>query len=122
MNRDTLYSTAIVDISEGATLRLPDSGGRYMSVMVVNEDHYINRVIHEPGEHKLTVEMFGKPIMNLSVRTLGDASDPDDIQKVNALQDQVNIESVSAKPYAHPAHDEKSHKATYEALITLGRA
>ena len=42
-NRDTLYSSAIVDISEGATLTLPDAGDRYLSVMVVNNDHYINR-------------------------------------------------------------------------------
>ena len=32
MNRDTLYSSAIVDISEGATLTLPEAGGRYMTV------------------------------------------------------------------------------------------
>jgi hypothetical protein len=56
MNRDTLYSATIVDISKGATLTVPDAGGRYLSIMVVNEDHYINKVIHEPGEHQLTVE------------------------------------------------------------------
>ena len=38
-NRDTLYSSAIVDLSAGATLTLPDAGDRYLSVMVVNEDH-----------------------------------------------------------------------------------
>lgn len=34
MNRDTLYSTAVVDISAAATLTLPDNGGRYMSAMI----------------------------------------------------------------------------------------
>jgi hypothetical protein len=34
MNRDTLYSAAIVDISKGATLTIPDAGNRYLSVMV----------------------------------------------------------------------------------------
>ena len=29
MNRDTLYSFAAVDISEGATLTIPDGGARY---------------------------------------------------------------------------------------------
>lgn len=38
MNRDTLYSFVVVDISEGATLTLPDPGNRYMSIMAVNED------------------------------------------------------------------------------------
>lgn len=33
MNRDTLYSAAIVDISDGATVTIPDAGGRYLSVM-----------------------------------------------------------------------------------------
>lgn len=29
---------AVVDISKGATVTLPDSGKRYMSLMVVNND------------------------------------------------------------------------------------
>jgi hypothetical protein len=36
MNRDTLYSTALIDISEGATLTIPETGDRYLSIMVVN--------------------------------------------------------------------------------------
>ena len=31
MNRDTLYSFAVVDLAGGATLTLPDAGGRYLS-------------------------------------------------------------------------------------------
>ena len=49
MNRDTLYSFAVVDLAEGATVTVPDSGDRYASLMVVNQDHYINRVIHTPA-------------------------------------------------------------------------
>ena len=52
MNRDTLYSLAVVDISRGATLTVPDSGGRYLTVMVINEDGYLNRVFHEAGDHR----------------------------------------------------------------------
>jgi hypothetical protein len=37
LNRDTLYSFMVIDISEGATVTLPDANGRYMSMMVVNE-------------------------------------------------------------------------------------
>ena len=61
MNRDTLYSFAVVDISAGAALTVPDVGERYLSVMVVNEDHYINRVFHDAGCHELTVEQFATP-------------------------------------------------------------
>ncbi len=49
MNRDTLYSSIGVDISRGATLTMPDAGDRYMSVMAVNEDNYINKVFHGAG-------------------------------------------------------------------------
>ena len=121
MNRDTLYSAAIVDISNGATLTVPDAGGRYLSIMVVNEDHYVNKVIHEPGEHQLSVEEYGTPFVNLSVRTLVNASDPGDVAQANALQDQLKIEAESAKPYTHPAYDEASYKVTYEALLVLGK-
>ena len=121
MNRDTLYSATIVDISKGATLTVPDAGERYMSIMVVNEDHYINKVIHKPGKYKLTVKEYGTPFVNLSVRTLVNASDPDDIAKANALQDQIKIEAKSTKPYTHPAYDEASYKTTYEALLVLGK-
>jgi hypothetical protein len=121
MNRDTIYSSALVDISEGATLTVPDAGDRYMSIMVVNEDHYLNKVIHEPGEHELTVDEFGTPYVVLAVRTLVDASDPADIAKANALQDQLEIKAASAKPYTHPDYDQESYKTTYEALLVLSR-
>ena len=34
MNRDTLYSSAILDVSQGATLRMPNASGRYQTAMV----------------------------------------------------------------------------------------
>jgi hypothetical protein len=40
-NRDTLYSEAVFDLDAGAvTVTLPDTGKRFMSLMVINEDHY----------------------------------------------------------------------------------
>ncbi len=121
MNRDTLYSAVLVDISEGATFIMPDSGKRYMSVMVVNGDHYINKVFHDAGTYELTMEGFDTPYVLLAARTLVNASDPADMQKANALQDQLKIEATSAKPYTHPDYGHDSYQATYKALIELGR-
>jgi len=121
MNRDTLYSAAIVDISKGATLTIPKSGDRYLSVMVVNEDHYINKVYHKAGSYELTMDEFHTPYVNLSVRILVNSADQEDIKKVNALQDQFVIKAASAKPYSHPNYDETSYKKTYEALLELSR-
>lgn len=122
MNRDTLYSFAIVDISEGATLTIPDSGERYLSVMVVNEDEYINKVFHKGGTYKLTMEEFDTPFVNLSARILADPNDPADIKEVNALQDQLKIESVAGKPYSHPEYDKESYQAVYKPLLELAAA
>src|SRR5690242_16537801 len=58
MNRDTLYSSAIVDLAKGAQLTVPDAGGRYLSVMVVSQDHYLNRVFHEAGSYSLEMSEF----------------------------------------------------------------
>ena len=58
MNRDTLYSPAILDLSTPATVILPDTGGRYMTLQVVNQDHYMFAV-SKPGRHELTKERVG---------------------------------------------------------------
>ena len=71
LNRDTLYSFAVVDISDGATFTIPAAGDRYVSVMVVNQDHYINRLFHEPGDHTIGVDEFDTPwVMEASGRGL----------------------------------------------------
>ena len=121
MNRDTLYSFATVDISKGATLTIPDSGKRYMSVMVVNEDHYINKTFHKGGTYKLTMKEFDTPYVILVGRTLADPVDPEDVKTANALQDQMKIDAASAKPYTHPNYDKESYEATYKPLLELSK-
>ena len=53
MNRDTPTAWAVVDISAGATITIPDAGDRYASVMIVNQDHYINRIFHQSRDYEL---------------------------------------------------------------------
>ena len=39
MNRDTLYSAAVLDLDAGpVTITLPDAGKRFMSMQVIDED------------------------------------------------------------------------------------
>ena len=121
MNRDTYYSAAIVDISKGATLTIPETKGRYLSAMIISEDHFINNVFHNPGTYKLTMEEFGTPYVNITFRILVDALDPDDVKEVWAIQDGITIKAKSAKSYTHPNYDKESYKATYEPLIELSR-
>ena len=121
MNRDTLYSFVIADISERATLSIPDAGGRYLSVMVVNQDHYINRLFHEPGEHELTVAEFETPYVCVAARVLVDPEEPADLEAANAVQDGLGFRATSARPFVPPDYDEASQTATRQALLELAR-
>lgn len=121
MNRDTLYSFAIVDISEGATLTVPDAAGRYLSIMIVNEDHYINRVFHDPGEYDLTVAEFDTDYVAVAARILVDPNDPGDIAAVAAIQDRLAVSATSSRPFAMPEYDTTSLDATRAALLELAK-
>jgi hypothetical protein len=119
MNRDTLYSIAIVDIRDGATVTLPDVGTRYLSVMVVNQDHYINQVIHTPGAHELTLADHDTPYVAVAARILVDPTDDADVAEVNALQDELQVAAASAVPFEAPDADAASLDATRRALLDL---
>jgi hypothetical protein len=43
-NRDTLYSLSVFDLEAGPlTITLPNAGQRFMSMQVIDEDHYTPR-------------------------------------------------------------------------------
>ena len=121
MNRDALYSVAIVDISKGATVTIPETDGRYLSIMIINEDGYINKVYQGKGTYKLTMKEFDTPYVSVTLRTLINPLDPADIAKVKAIQDGATIKSKSARPYTHPEYDQASYEAIYKAVIGLSR-
>ena len=119
MNRDTLYSSAVVDISRGAMLTVPAFGDRYLSVMVVNQDHYINEIWHEPGSYRLSMEQFDTPYVAVVARVLIDASDPGDVAAANAIQDGFAVDAASSEPFAMPDYDEASFTLVRKALLSL---
>src|SRR5215510_10050129 len=88
MNRDTLYSSAVFDLDAGpATITLPDAGKRFMSLQVINQDHYAPMVVYKPGPVMLTRDKLGTRYVLAAVRTLVDPNDPKDVDQVHALQD-----------------------------------
>lgn len=121
MNRDVLYSGAVIDISEGATLTLPEMGERYVSAQIVNQDHYMNDVFLGGGDYALDMETFDTPYVVAIIRTLVDASDPDDLAAVHALQEQMTLTANSAKPFIIPDYDEESFQAVKAAALELAR-
>ncbi|WP_370329040.1 DUF1214 domain-containing protein [Mycolicibacterium hippocampi] len=119
LNRDTLYSFAIVDLAKPAWLSLPECGGRYMSAMVVNENHFINVILHSPVRHQLTRECCGSRYALVAVRTLVDPRDPSDVAAVGALQDRISLESSSSEAFTGPEYDTVTLDKTRAALLSL---
>jgi hypothetical protein len=79
MNRDTLYSLGVVDISKGATVTMLDAGKRHMSLMIINNDGYVDKVFYGGGAHELTVGQFDTPFFGVVIRTLANPEDPADL-------------------------------------------
>lgn len=119
LNRDTLYSACIVDLTEPVVLTVPDAGDRYLSVMVVTQDHFIPKIFHGAGTHRLTREEFGTQYVLLAARILVDPADPSDVAAVNVLQDGLGLESVVTNDFVLPDYDQASQAATREILLRL---
>ena len=98
MNRDTLYSMATVDTEGGATITFPKiPDGRYASIYIVDNDHYVPAVFYTPGEHKLPQDT---KYIGIGVRIqLFNPHDPKELALVNKLQDQFVIHAKSADPF-----------------------
>jgi hypothetical protein len=121
LNRDTLYSFAIVDLAEPARLTLPDAGDRYLSAMIVNEDHFVNEVFHEASEYTLTSDQYGSRYVLVGVRILVDPNDSADVAAVVAIQDRLAIDASSSPAFVMPDYDLESLNATRDALLALAR-
>lgn len=118
-NRDTLYSSAIVDVRDGVTLTLPETNGRYLSAFVINQDHFGQEILREPGAHHLSRERVGTDLAGIIVRVLVDPNDPEDVQRVNRMQDSLTLAGGGRGEYPLPAYDEASHTQTRNSLLEL---
>jgi len=119
LNRDTLYSFAVVDLTGGVTLTIPGHGARYLSAMIVNNDHYVNAIYHKAGTYELTAADHGTRYVMAGVRIFADPNDPADLTEVAAIQDQLVLTAAPATPFVYPDYDPKSLDATRDALLAL---
>ena len=73
LNRDTLYSAAVFDLDAGqVTITLPDAGKRFMSMQVINEDHYVPAVVYGAGSCTYSKDHIGTRYVMIAIRTLVD--------------------------------------------------
>ena len=115
MNQDTLYTGVVLDLSEPVQLTLPEVGGRYMSMHVVNQDHYM-MVESQSGTYELTEEAVGTRFAMVTVRTFVDVNDPADIAKAHAAQDAIEISGGGSGPFEAPDWDTEDLAIARQAL------
>lgn len=121
LNRDTIYSSGLFDLDAGAvTINLPDAGDRFLSALVINQDHYNPQVFYGGGSHTLTKQSVGTRYAMVAVRILADPNDPQDMQQANALQDAITVSQPGGPGvFAIPDWDPVSQTKVREALIAL---
>ena len=104
MNRDTLYSMAVVDTSKGATITVPNSRKIGMRPSISSDnDHYCPSVIYSTGTHELPRDT---KYLGVGVRIqVFNPRDAAEIALVNGLQDQFVIRANSADPWPEPDWD-----------------
>ncbi|MCW3783352.1 DUF1214 domain-containing protein [Defluviimonas salinarum] len=120
-NQDTLYSAIVLDLSEPATVTLPEAGGRFQSMLVISQDHY-NFVEATPGAYELTEDEVGTRFAFVLFRTFVDASDPSDLAGAHAAQDGIQVSGGGAGPFEAPDWDLESLAGARKALNDLAAA
>ena len=100
-NRDTLYSFGVFDLTSPLTITLPETDGRYQSLMVVNQDHSL-AAAYSPTTVTLTEDKVGTRFALLTIRTFMDPNDEKDMKAAHRLQDAVKVKQADIGKFEAP--------------------
>ena len=121
LNRDTLYSSAVFDLEAGpVTITLPDAGKRFMSMQIINQDHYVPTVVYGAGSYSFDKTKAGTRYIAVAIRTLVDPLNPKDVEQVHALQDAIKVKQKDHGSFKIQNWDQASQKKVRDALLVLG--
>jgi hypothetical protein len=110
MNRDTLYSAAILDTSTGnASITLPE-GDLYQSILMVDTDGYARGFVLESGTHMVATDTRFVWVL---VRT-GLEKGMDEARRIQAL---VTVEGMGDDTYSSLVFDEESLAKLTRVLV-----
>ena len=90
-------------------------------MMVVNEDHYIKKVIYEPGEYNFNKENIGTRYVQIVFRTLVDPSSTEDNKIVDQLQDAILVKQTDPGNLVLPDWDEATLNRTRNSILVLAK-
>ena len=111
MNRDTYYSFALIDVSKGATITMPEiPAGKYISIQPITEDHRIQPMTYGAGTFDLTTHTGTH--MYVVVRLDATFSEAE----AKKYQDLMSINAKNAKKFETAAVNQKSFKTVEDKL------
>lgn len=120
LNRDTLYSSIIIDLDAGpAIIGLPDGGERFVSLQIIDEDQYTHGVHYQAGNYTLRKEEIGTRYVVAAVRTLVNPSDPDDVKAAHRVQDAITVSQERTGKFEIANWEQASQKKVRDALLIL---
>lgn len=119
MNRDTLYSAAVVDMSTPVTIVKPESD-RFQSMLLINEEHSMLPAVHEDGTFTIPPSLVGTRYLIVVIRTFVNPNDPEDVKAANALQDQLQIIQPDKGTFEIPDWEPESLARVRDAIKVLG--
>ena len=111
MNRDTYYSMAVIDVSKGASITMPEiPDGKYMSVQPVTEDHRIQAMRYGPGTFELTTHKGTH--LYIVVRLDATFTEAEAME----IQDKMSISANSNTKFSATPVNEQSFTEVEDAL------
>jgi hypothetical protein len=104
INFDTIYSFAVVDLTEDLSLTMPETNGRYQSAWIITDEHYNPMAFVEPGIYSLTMKNVGRQYATIIMRTQVNTAVPADLDKAHEIQDQLNLKQRDKGSYTPSGH------------------
>ena len=119
-NRDTPYTSGVFDLAAPVTISMPDPAGRFQSLVVINEDHYIKLVSYKPGNYVLNSKNIGTRYAYVLIRTFMDPNNSADIEKAHKLQDEIKVRQVNIGKLELPQWDQDQRQSLHDGLLAIG--
>ena len=117
MNQDTMYSFAVVDVSKGATITIPEHD-IYQSVHVIDLNHMVPAVIYAGESVTLTPEdLTTGDFAYIAVRTSARDYSEAGLEEARNAAKAITIEANSARPFEGVDYDKASLDEVRSKLI-----
>ncbi|MFK8043027.1 DUF1254 domain-containing protein [Congregibacter sp.] len=111
MNRDSYYSSAVVDVSQGATVTLPEvPEGKYLSMQPVTEDHRTQPMSYGGGTYQLATHTGSHVYV---IVRLDATFSSEEVQRYQAA---MRIEALSSEAFSTEPVNRDSFYAVENAL------